>query len=240
MTTGNRYEIRIPTLPGLARRVQPAAQKVFVVRYSHDGKYRKLTLCAMAASEACGVGPEVSDVRLARDPNSTPPDAPRSTVRRWRPRRPALDPAAQKSNRQSHDRRNRSLYLVKVLWQKFLDKPTKKGQGQTTGVTQAVRAPIFAPSLAKWGEKRITPLKKAIVKTRSAAAKLRGDHAAVSVHMVLSAFFTWCEKRGDILKSPLKGLDRPAAESNSERDLTDDELKTIWGRVSPWATRTAR
>ncbi len=86
----------------------------------------------------------------------------------------------------------------------------------------------LCPVLSKWGEKRIDTIKRGDCEDAIAAAKLRGDHAAVSVHMVLSAFFTWAEKRGDILKSPMKGLDKPAAESNSERDLTDEELKTIW------------
>ena len=168
-----------------------------------------------------------SNERLARDPNSTAPDA-RSLYRAaMATKATGIDPAAQKLEQRKATTAEPEADLVKVLWQKFLDKPTKKGKAKRPASRKRFER-IFAPSLSKWGEKQINTIKRGDCEDAIAAAKLRGDHAAVSVHMVLSAFFTWCERRGDILKSPLKGLDRPAAESNSERDLTDDELKTIW------------
>ena len=67
-TTGKRYEIRDPLCPGLRVAVQPSGAKSFVVRYSHDGKYRKLTLGAWPQVKLVESVAERNE-RLARDPN---------------------------------------------------------------------------------------------------------------------------------------------------------------------------
>jgi integrase len=87
---------------------------------------------------------------------------------------------------------------------------------------------VFAALLRKWSERDVRSITRAECEDAITDAGKRGIHAAASMYMVLRAFFGWLEKRDLIVKSPMRAVEKVAAESSRERVLTDDEIKAVW------------
>jgi integrase len=221
--TGKRYEVKDPLSPGLRVIVQPSGAKSFALRYSHAGAYKKLTLGAWPQVQLVE-SVEAKRDRLARDPNSAAPDA-RSLYRAALAlKATGVDPAEQRKAERSAAAAERSedveRHLVKTQWQRYLD---------NAGMKPATRKRferIF--DRLKWGEKRIQNITREDVNDAIDARRAAGPHAANGVYTVLSAFFTWAEKRGAIQSSPVKTVEKPHAEKARERVLDDAEIKAIW------------
>ena len=131
-----------------------------------------------------------------------------------------VDPATQKAERRTSAAHDPERHLVKVQWQKYLD---------SAGMKPATRKRferIF--DRLKWAEKTLRKITLEDCNDAIDNAAKRGPHAANGVFTVLSAFFNFCEKRGAIISSPMRTLEKPHAEKPSERVLNDAEIKAIW------------
>ena len=137
--TGKRYEVRDPLCPGLRVAVQPSGAKSFVVRYSHDGKYRKLDSWRMAEGQACRVGRRKARA-IGTRPEQHRTRRPKSSIaRQWRPRRPAQTRRRKNLNSAKPRPRTGSRFGESPL-AKVLGQADQEGQSQTSVVAQAVRA----------------------------------------------------------------------------------------------------
>ena len=210
-----RREVKVPSLPGLRVVVQPSGAKSFVVRYSHGGQYRKLTL---------GAWPQLR----------FEPDAVRLYREAMTKKATGADPALELAERIKADVAKReqptedaSKFTFKTQFEKFLNKP-KKGGGFKRASSRVRFLGIIKPVAAEWDARDVRKIAKADCEDVLNAATKRGQHAAASLFMLLNGFFTWLEKREIIVRSPMKSFDRIAAESNCDRVLTDDELKSVW------------
>jgi integrase len=226
-----RYELRDPLHPGLRIVVQPSGAKSFAIRYSHGGRYKKLTLGAWPQVKLVETVDE-RRARLARDPNSAAPDA-RSLYRAALAQKSTgIDPHAKKleERRAAKDRAETDgeAYLVKTQFQKFLDRPNKRTGKAKRASSRKRYEGLFAPLAKKWGERDVRSITKADCEDALVEAGKRGHHAKASTFTLLNGFFTWLEKRDTIVKSPMRSFDRIAADSNNERALSDDELRLVW------------
>jgi integrase len=174
--------------------------------------------------------------RMKRDPESDPPDARGlydylMALKKSDEADPCEYLARKKIDakaKRDQDAADAENFLVKTQFQKFLDRPHKKTGKAKRASSRKRYESIFAPLLAKWGERDVRTVTKAECEDALVEAGKRGDHAKASTFMLLNGFFTWLEKRDTIQKSPMKSFDRIAADSDNERALSNEELKIVW------------
>jgi integrase len=211
-----RHEEIIPNLPGLRVVVQPSGAKSFVVRYSHAGQYRKLTLGAWPNLRF-----EPDAVRLYRE----------AMTKKATGADPALDFADRKeadAAKRQQPAEDVSKFTFKIQFESFLNRPHKKTGKPKRASSRKRYQGIIAPLAAKWNERDVRTIGKDECEDAINESAKRGPHAQAGLWMLLNGFFAWMEKRETIQKSPMKTFDRVSADSNRKRTLADDELKTVW------------
>src|SRR5262249_19148678 len=87
---------------------------------------------------------------------------------------------------------------------------------------------IFAPCLEKWRGRQVASITESECNDFIDAAGERGPYAKASMFMILSGFFGWLERKGQIDKSPCKTMEKPATGGKRKRALSDADLKIIW------------
>ena len=87
--------------------------------------------------------------------------------------------------------------------------------------------------LPKWRNRRTVEIAKADVSALiDEAATKRGGYAANRLHALLSKVFRWAVSRSKLEANPMAGLQKPAAETSRDRELTPDELRALWARLA--------
>lgn len=219
-----RYEIKDAVVPGLRLVVQTSGAKSWALRYSYLGNYRKFTIGSWPQIPLAESA-EDKKARLARDPRSEAPDARGIARAKLALLAMGVDPATEKKEQRATvatDRADADKHLVRVQWQKYLDHSDMKPSSR-----QKVER-VFGHVLPTWGNK---PLSKITLEDCNDAIDARreaGPHAANAMFTVLQAFFNWAVKRGALVASPVRTLEKPHKETPRERVLTDAELRTIW------------
>jgi len=233
----DRYELRDPLTPGLRICVHPSGKKSFVLRYSHLGEYKKLTI---------GSWPQVKLVepvadrneRLARDPKSQAPDA-RSLARAaLAEKATGVDPAEKKQEQKQIEKLGRGELgphsLVEDVWVEYAKRHLAdliKVRESTADRYKGIYTKHISAKLAD----RV--LGKIIWRNLSEIiddAKKAGPFAANSTFTVLSAFFNWTVAQDYLNESPMKGKKKPYSEDDLGDDgddddfLSDDQLKAFW------------
>jgi integrase len=226
----SRYEIKDAIVPGLRLVIQTNGKKSWALRFNQGGEYRKITFgpwpLVPLAEDAAD-----KKARVARDPASIPPDA-RGLARHWLGLKATGVDIAEEWDRQhkaapvlASDEAEK--FMVRNRWQQFMDKPTKKGRAKRASSRKRFEG-LFAPLLAKWGDRDVRAVSKVDCEDAITVASKRGDHAGASMWMLLNGFFGWLEKKGVIDKSPMKTIEKLVAASDCERVLIDEELKIVW------------
>ena len=82
--------------------------------------------------------------------------------------------------------------------------------------------------LADWHDRPIAEIKRADVKEIIRLKARTSPIAANRLVALISKIFTWALKEELVESSPAMQIDRPGKETERERSLTADEIKTVW------------
>ena len=226
------YELRDAVVPGLRFVVHPSGARSWVLRYSFNGRYCKLTVGRYPQIPLTESAAD-KKARLARDPKSHAPDA-RGIARAALGKiASGVNPAAErKENLRLNATGQADEDLIKSVWAAYVEKHLT-GNPEVRESTKTRYTGLFEKHiLPKWEKKRLGELDEGDVQDAIDAAKKRGPAAANSTYTVLSAFFGWVLSRKEYRKylaaSPMKDVEKPFADTESERTLSDEEIKTFW------------
>jgi integrase len=90
--------------------------------------------------------------------------------------------------------------------------------------------------LTEWHDRQITEIKRADIKGLIRQKAQTAPIAANRLLALISKIFNWALKEDLIEASPAMMIDRPGKETERERSLSADEIKSIWGAFDryPW------
>jgi integrase len=189
--------------PGLALRVSSTGRKVwsFVFTSPKDGRRARLTLGLYPSMSLADARGRVIEARGLLD--ETPPRDPRDVVR--------AEAAAGMS--------------VEALVESYLTKhvrPNRRSAAETERRFQKNVVPIIGGvRLADLHKRDINRVIDRIV-ARDAPVE------AARTFEDLRAMLRWAVARGDIDRSPMEGMNKPAPRPPRDRVLSDDEIRTLW------------
>lgn len=215
-----RREIPDSLLPGLYFIVQPSGAKSWAVRYRHGGKPRKHTL---------GPYPRV-DLKAARELGGK-----------------ALRAAAEGRDPTQEKRKARAERSdIESAFRDFLQNHTRKPKtGEPVREsTRRERARLFGlkrdPAndgkwiktgngvLKRWNGRDLDSITKDDVRDLLADTVKAGPILANRLLDSLKTFFNWLVKNDKLAKSPCDGIDPPSPDKSRERELSDEELRSVW------------
>jgi integrase len=214
-----RQEIPDAGCRGLYLVVQTSGLKSWAVRYRYDGRPKKLTLDRALTLAAARKAATDALHELAQ----------------------GRDPAAQKFEAKASaekDRAARAADTVDHWANHFIERHAKKKTRENSW-RQAVH--VFDNIvLPVWRGRIIHDIKRRdVIELVEGVADDR-PIMANRTHAHLSKFFNWLCERDVITASPCAGVRAPSAEHARERNLSDDEIKSLWlacdgigGRVGP-------
>lgn len=201
-----RIEIRDGALIGLRLQVQPTGRKSWLLRYTHEGRYRKLTLGRYPAMSLLEAREEararLREVEHGRDP--------------------AAAEKAEKARARDDKRegRNKLANLVEEYGRKHL---LKKRSGEHS--MRYLRVEL----VRELGDRDIQEVtKRDLVDLFDAIVERGSPVTANRTFAHTRAMFNWARGRGVIDQSPLDGMKLPAPETSRDRVLSEHELRLFW------------
>jgi integrase len=194
--------------PGLALRVSEAGTKVWTFNFTSpkDGKRARLKVGSYPGTSLAGARTKAKEARgyLEEDP----PRDPRDVL------------AAEEAN----------AWTVQTLCEKYLEMHVRPAElASADNIEQRFRKNVLpvigAKKLATLHQRDINAVLDPIIK------RAKGTEAN-RVFEALRAMFRWAVKRGDLDRSPLGAMEKPAAENGPrERVLSNDEIRHMWDRL---------
>jgi integrase len=202
-----RQEIADTGCPGLYLIKQPTGRTAWAVRYSFEGRTRKLTLDAgLSLAEARKAATAaLHELERGHDPA-------------------ALKFAAEAQAEQAEAVRNRD--TVDRLTAQFIDQYARRNT-RPNSVKQAehVFRNIVMPA---WGGRTVHDIKRRDVHDLVNGVAEDRPVMANRVLAHLSKFFNWLCERDIVPASPCAGVKRPSQETARDRVLSDDEIVKLW------------
>jgi integrase len=215
-----RREIPDGLLTGLYLIVQPSGAKSWAVRYRHGGKPRKHTLGGYPALELADAREEAR--KALRQVQKG--DDPAQEKRRAAESDDTFGGLARKFIERHQKPKNRSWKETARLLGLVPDK-TRPGTADDPKTFIAVKGGL----VARWGYRKLGDIRRAdIIAVLDDIVDRGAPIAANRTLAALRTLFNWSIPRTKIETSPCVGVKPPAAETERDRVLTDDELKALW------------
>jgi integrase len=206
--TTKRQEIADGQTPGLYLLVQPSGSKSFAVRYSRQGRVKKVTLgpypalsLAEARRRALGIAASVAN---------------------------GADPAEEKKvERKAAGREPDAVRTVKTIADEFLKRHADEKNGaRWAAETKRILDRNILPAI---GDKAAASVGKAEIHDILDAIMDRGTPIAANRTLaVVKKLYRWTLARGYVDRDPCAGIPKPGDETKRDRVLSDDELACVW------------
>lgn len=205
-----RFEMPDGKVGGLRLVVQPSGHKSWALRYSLNGRNRKLTL-GPYSKESLGL-------EAAR----------KLASQRLLEFRTGRDPAAEKA--EARRRAQAGLdkeHLFGATFDRYLAEHVKPNLKPSTALEcERLFNSLILP---KFRRRKLTEIAAHDIKALTAAQVTRGvPLAANKVFVALRGFFNWCRRELIMNTSPCDGLETPKGAKPRERVLTDQEIGWLW------------
>ena len=206
--TAKRQEIADGQTPGLYLLVQPTGGKSWAVRYSRNGRVKKLTLgsypalpLAEARRRALSIAASVAN---------------------------GADPAEEKKvERKAAARAPDVVRTVRTIADEFLKRHTDEKNGpRWAAETKRILDRNILPAI---GDRAVAEVGKAEIYDMLNTITDRGAMVAANrVLAVVKKLYRWALGRGYVDRDPCAGITKPGDETKRDRALSDHELARVW------------
>ena len=199
-------------MPGFGIRVSMGGRKSFIVGTRINGKFRRITLKPAYEFALTVWSASLSRKHERRRSRSSPTP------------RPVWSRAEEETRGGGHIRSCR-----RCLHAGLCEEPSHAGEMQRK----------INVDLADWHDRPIAEIKRADIKE---LIRLKARTAPISANRLaalISKIFAWALKEEMIEASPAMQIDRPGKETERERALSADEIRTVWGAFDGSVIRSA-
>ena len=202
-----RREIADGLLAGFYLVVQPSGAKSWAVRYRHGGKTRKHTI---GTYPAFGLG----KARASAE------EALRSVAQ-------GIDPATERAAVKAESRRKPD--TVRAVVEEFIERYAKRKNRSWQETERVLEKEV----LSHWGDRDLSSITRRDVLELLDGIMDRGaPYLANRVLAAVRKLFNWAVERGIVEATPAAKIKAPAKETERDRVLNDDEVRSLW---SAWS-----
>jgi len=208
-----RYEIADATRQGFRLSVQPSGAKSLILRYTHAGEYRNMTLAPYT--------PGGNALKIALAAYAKAQDALAAGTDPKAALRPKADPDAALTTHIANFKRLK-VATLRASTQDYVKRSLDRLDTKFSG--RELRA-VKKSELVKWLDE---------------IADAHGVSAAISHWKVIRCFFRWVESREDDFANPAAALAAPGKDREGDRTLSDAELRAVWNAALKVGGATGR